>query len=70
MLENVFILFYLACCCYDITTVGAFTAYVHGYKKGGLRRQIQDLRESLHVTLDGRCKRDQINSTKGETGDR
>ena len=33
--------------CYDITTVGAFTAFAQKYKNGGLRRLLQQLRDSL-----------------------
>ena len=40
--------------CYDIMTVGAFTAFAQKYKHGGLRRQLRQLYATLNHTSDGR----------------
>ena len=39
--------------CYDIMTVGAFTAFAQKYKHGGLRRQLRQLYATLNHTSDG-----------------
>lgn len=39
--------------CYDIMTVGAFTAFAQKYKHGGLRRQLHQLCATLRGSSDG-----------------
>ena len=41
-------------------TVGAFTAYTQKYKRGGLRRLLQQMREYSSENLDGRNKMEQV----------
>ena len=45
--------------------MGAFTAYCQQYKKGGLKRKIQNLREHLEKQADGRYTLDEIKSIQG-----
>ena len=47
--------------CYDTITVGAFTAYSHKYKHGGLRRLMQQLQENTSQ-VEGRSTLDQVNA--------
>ena len=46
--------------CYDIMTVGAFTAYGQKYKHGGLRRLLQQLRDISREYEDGRTRLDTV----------
>ena len=42
--------------CYDITTMGAFTAYAQKYKHGGLRRLLKQVKENTGDTTDARTR--------------
>ena len=42
--------------CYDITTMGAFTAYPQKYKHGGLRRLLKQVKEHTGDTTDARTR--------------
>lgn len=47
---------YWAGACYDIITVGAFTAYPHKFKHGGLRRLLQQLKEHVTEVEEGKTR--------------
>ena len=47
--------------CYDTTTVGAFTAYAHKFKHGGLRRLLRQLREHVAEDEDGQTRLEKVN---------
>ncbi len=47
--------------CYDITTVGAFTAYAQKYKHGGVRRLLKHMREHFSENIDGKNKIEKVN---------
>ena len=48
--------------CYDICTVGAFTAYAQKFRQGGLRRMLRQLRDNVPDTEDGGNHMERLNA--------
>ena len=61
------LLFLIAAACYDVTTVGAFTAYAQKYRHGGLRRLLKQMKGTCSESVEGQNKIERINAILNNT---
>ena len=69
MLSKLEYILYNAGGCYDIMTVGGFTAYAQKYKRGGLKRMLRTLHEAVASNNNNISSQSQLRAAANNNSD-